>query len=48
MANNVFGIILAGGKGTRMGNVERRNSLWRLAKNRSSSTPLKICNSFCI
>ena len=23
MANNIYGVILAGGKGTRMGNVER-------------------------
>ena len=38
MANNIFGIILAGGQGTRMGNAERRNSLWKSAKSQSLST----------
>ena len=27
MANNIFGIILAGGQGTRMGNAERQKNL---------------------
>lgn len=32
MANNVFGIILAGGKGTRMGNVERPKQFMEIGK----------------
>ena len=37
MANNIYGVILAGGKGTRMGNVERPKQYgsWREADYRA-------------
>ena len=41
MANNIYGVILAGGKGTRMGNVRDQNSLWKLAGSRLSCIPLR-------
>ena len=32
MANNIFGIILAGGQGTRMGNAERPKQFMEIGK----------------
>lgn len=38
MANNIFGIILAGGQGTRMGNAERPKQFMEIGKSQSLST----------
>ena len=40
MANNIFGIILAGGQGTRMGNAERPKQFMEIGKKDRKSTRL--------
>jgi 2-C-methyl-D-erythritol 4-phosphate cytidylyltransferase len=44
MANNIFGIILAGGQGTRMGNAERPKQFMEIGKREIFHMPSIKCN----